>query len=205
MTIPAPSTLPTPVISPKAEIAEPFIDDLGEVAVGALTSANLTITGQGLPKASSSKGAPPYLSAGPTMMLSTKTNIDSLIEHVCALAMDHQLSTPGSHIDWAGGEDDRLPDLDDWGVWPGSGTPADANPDSSESIEKARLQLMSPILDDSLKQLPQSFDKMSPSPSAGSDPPSPQIADTVLISEVNGFEDGHIKGIRCPIVAYCCQ
>ena len=44
-TSPVPSTLPTPVVSPKAEIADPFFDDLGEVAVGASTSANPTITG----------------------------------------------------------------------------------------------------------------------------------------------------------------
>ncbi|KAH9041357.1 hypothetical protein EDB85DRAFT_1858091 [Lactarius pseudohatsudake] len=42
---PIPSTLPTPVVSPKAEIADPFFDDLGEVAVGTSTSANPTITG----------------------------------------------------------------------------------------------------------------------------------------------------------------
>lgn len=42
---PVPSTLPTPVVSPKAEIADPFFDDLGEVAVGTSTSANPTITG----------------------------------------------------------------------------------------------------------------------------------------------------------------
>ena len=112
--------------------------------------------------------------------------------------MDHRLFTPGSHVDWAGSEDDRLPDLDDWGVSPGSSTPADANPDSSESIEKAQLRLMLPILNDSRKQLPQSFDKMSPSPSAGSAPPSPQIADTAPISEVDGFEDGHIKVSDAP-------
>ncbi len=44
-TSPIPSALPTPVVSPKAEIADPFFDDLGEVAVGASTSANPTITG----------------------------------------------------------------------------------------------------------------------------------------------------------------
>ncbi|KAF8267389.1 hypothetical protein EI94DRAFT_1801728 [Lactarius quietus] len=44
-TSPVPSTLPTPVVSPKAEIADPFFDDLGEVAVGASNSANPTITG----------------------------------------------------------------------------------------------------------------------------------------------------------------
>lgn len=149
----------------------------------------------GPPKASASKDAPPHLSAGPTVTsFSTKTNIDSLVEHVRALAMDHRPSTPGSHIDWAD-EDDSLPDLDDWGVSPGSGTPADANSGSSEGIEKARLQLMSPILDDSLKQLPQSFDKTSPSPSVGSGPLSPHIADPAPISEVNGLENGHVTGV----------
>ena len=44
-TSPVPSTLPTPVVSPKAEIADPFFDDLGEVAIGTSTSANPTITG----------------------------------------------------------------------------------------------------------------------------------------------------------------
>ena len=44
-TSPVPSTLPTPVVSPKAEIADPFFDDLGAVAVGASNSANPTITG----------------------------------------------------------------------------------------------------------------------------------------------------------------
>src|SRR6266702_2134830 len=149
---------------------------------------------QGPPKASASKDAPPHLSAGPTVTsFSTKTNIDSLVEHVRALAMDHRPSTPGSHIDWAD-EDDSLPDLDDWGVSPGSGTPADANPAPSEVIEKARLELMSPILDDSLKQLPHSFDKTSPpSPSVG--PGSPQIADT---APVNGLEDRHVTGVSAP-------
>lgn len=42
---PIPSTLPTPVVSPKAEIADPFFDDMGGVAVGTSNSANQTITG----------------------------------------------------------------------------------------------------------------------------------------------------------------
>ncbi len=44
-TSPIPSTLPTPVVSPKTEIADPFFDDLGSVAVGVSNSANPTITG----------------------------------------------------------------------------------------------------------------------------------------------------------------
>jgi hypothetical protein len=39
-----PSTLPTPVVSPKAEITNPLFDDLGVVVVGASNSANPTIT-----------------------------------------------------------------------------------------------------------------------------------------------------------------
>ncbi|KAI0306934.1 hypothetical protein B0F90DRAFT_1813778 [Multifurca ochricompacta] len=117
------------------------------------------------PKDLASKDPPPHLSAGATVSsFSAKTNIDSLVDHVRALAMDHRPSTPGSHIDWAGDEDDSLPDLDDWGVPHSSGTSADANPCTTESLDKARLQLMSPILDDSLKQLPQNFDKASPRP-----------------------------------------
>ena len=42
---PVPSTLPTPVVIPKAEIADPFFDDLGEDADGTSTSANPTTTG----------------------------------------------------------------------------------------------------------------------------------------------------------------
>ncbi|KAI0275351.1 hypothetical protein BC834DRAFT_852429 [Gloeopeniophorella convolvens] len=45
---PVPSSLPTPLVSPRAEIADPFLDDSGEVAVGGLgasTSTNPTITG----------------------------------------------------------------------------------------------------------------------------------------------------------------
>src|SRR6266851_5056602 len=139
-------------------------------------------------KESQTKNAPPHLSAGPTVTsFSTKTNIDSLVEHVRALAMDHRPSTPGSHIDWAGDEDDSLPDLDDWGVPSTTVTSADPNPGATTSIEKAQLELMSPILDDSLKQLPQSFDKSTPSPSVGSGSLSPNIANLVSVPPVNGL------------------
>jgi serum/glucocorticoid-regulated kinase 2 len=42
---PIPSTLPTPIVCPKAEVADPFFDDLGAVAVGASNSVNPTTTG----------------------------------------------------------------------------------------------------------------------------------------------------------------
>ena len=142
------------------------------------------------PKESQSKNTPPHLSAGPTVTsFSTKTNIESLVEHVRALAMDHRPSTPGSHIDWAGDDDDSLPDLDDWGVSTGPVASAGPNPGTTLSAEKAQLQLMSPILDDSLKQLPQNFDKSTPSPSVGSGSLSPNIADRVPAPLVSGSDE----------------
>ncbi|KAH9960501.1 hypothetical protein BC827DRAFT_1370571 [Russula dissimulans] len=142
-------------------------------------------------KESPSEKSPPNLSAGPTVAsFSTKSNIDSLVEHVRALAMDHRPSTPGSHIDWAGDEDDSLPDLDDWGVPSSSVASGDLNPGPTTSTEKARLQLMSPILDDSLKQLPQNFDKITPSPSVGSGSLSPNIANGVPLVPVPGLDNG---------------
>ena len=141
------------------------------------------------PKDIPPKNTPPRLSASPTVTSSSaKTNIDSLVEHVRALAMDHRPSTPGSHIDWAD-EDDSLPDLDDWGVPSSSVVSTKPDPGTTANIEKAQLQLMSPILDDSLKQLPHSFDKTSPSPSVGSGSLSPNIANVVPVLLVNGSGD----------------
>lgn len=142
-------------------------------------------------KESLSKNTPPHLSAGPTVTsFSTKTNIDSLVEHVRALAMDHRPSTPGSHIDWAGDEDDSLPDLDDWGVSTSTVASAEPNTNTTTNNEKAQLQLMSPILDDSLKQLPQNFDKTTPSPSVGSGSVSPNIANRAPAPLANGVDGG---------------
>ncbi|KAH9981874.1 hypothetical protein BJV74DRAFT_853520 [Russula compacta] len=148
------------------------------------------------PKDSVSKNAPPHSSVNPTVeSFSTKTTIDSLVEHVRALAMDHRPSTPGSHIDWAD-EDDSLPDLDDWGVPPRSIASADPNPSTTESTEKAQLELMSPILDDSLKQLPHGFDKTTPSPSVGSGSLSPNIANQAPVLAVNGeLDDEDAAGV----------
>ncbi|KAN0126615.1 hypothetical protein V8E52_000255 [Russula decolorans] len=142
------------------------------------------------------KNTPPHLSASPTVPSSSaKTNIDSLVEHVRALAMDQRPSTPGSHIDWAGDEDDSLPDLDDWGVPSSSVVSTKPDPGTTANIEKAQLQLMSPILDDTLKQLPHSFDKTSPSPSVGSGSLSPNIANGVPVLLVNGPDDAGGAGV----------
>ena len=54
---------------------------------------------------------------------------------------DNRPSTPGSHIDWAGDDDDSLPDLDDWGVTPG--------------ISVENKEEISPIIVDGLKSLPE--------------------------------------------------
>ncbi|KAI0282356.1 hypothetical protein BGY98DRAFT_955474 [Russula aff. rugulosa BPL654] len=149
------------------------------------------------PKNTPPKNTPPHLSASPAVASSSaaKTNIDSLVEHVRAFAMDHRPSTPGSHIDWAGDEDDSLPDLDDWGVPSSSVAPTNPDPGKTANIEKAQLQLMSPILDDSLKQLPHSFDKTSPSPSVGSGSLSPNIANVVPVLLVNGSADAGGAGV----------
>lgn len=98
------------------------------------------------------KDAPPHLSAGPSVQtFDIKSNIDTLVERVRAIAMERP-NTPGSHIDWAGDDDDTLPDLDDWGVH-STGTVG------TTVSEAGMLGLMSPILDDSLKQLPIHDDK----------------------------------------------
>ncbi|RDB23294.1 hypothetical protein Hypma_009561 [Hypsizygus marmoreus] len=84
------------------------------------------------------KDAPPHL-AGTFDM---RNNIDALVERVRAVAMaDNRPTTPGSHIDWAGDDDDSLPDLDDWGVTPATGVGVKAG-------------LISPIVVDGLKSLP---------------------------------------------------
>lgn len=57
-------------------------------------------------------------------------------------------NTPGSHIDWAGDDDDSLPDLDDWGVT--SSTAGTADHPSSTGASR----IISPILEDTLKPLP---------------------------------------------------
>ncbi|TDL29466.1 hypothetical protein BD410DRAFT_779868 [Rickenella mellea] len=68
------------------------------------------------------KGATPHMttiarSVPGSPALDKRQDIESLVEHVRALAMENNRpTTPGSHIDWAGDDDDSLPDLDDWGV-----------------------------------------------------------------------------------------
>jgi hypothetical protein len=94
------------------------------------------------------KDTPPHL----TKSFDMRTNIDALVERVRAVAMaDNRPTTPGSHIDWAGDDDDSLPDLDDWGVTPG--------------ISVGEKEEISPIIVDGLKSLPELVAKPSVLPS----------------------------------------
>lgn len=91
------------------------------------------------------KDIPPHLAAAHEAEI--RHDIDALVERVRAVAMaENRPTTPGSHIDWAGDEDDSLPDLDDWGVTT-THTNAARDEDQSEEI--------SPILADTLKPLPE--------------------------------------------------
>ncbi|KAH0839671.1 hypothetical protein J3R83DRAFT_592 [Lanmaoa asiatica] len=90
------------------------------------------------------KDVPPHLVAAHEAEI--RHDIDALVERVRAVAMaENRPTTPGSHIDWAGDEDDSLPDLDDWGVTTHTNVTRDE--DQSEEI--------SPILEDTLKPLPE--------------------------------------------------
>ncbi|KAI0720201.1 hypothetical protein C8T65DRAFT_633808 [Cerioporus squamosus] len=94
------------------------------------------------------KDLPPHLAPPPppeTPSFDLKHDINALVERVRAVAMDRP-NTPGSHIDWAGDEDDSLPDLDDWGV------KSVTNSTSNTSVDQP--DLISPILADALKPLP---------------------------------------------------
>lgn len=102
-----------------------------------------------------SKDTPPHLAGSSFDM---RNNIDALVERVRAVAMDNRPSTPGSHIDWAGDDDEGLPDLDDWGVTTSVG-------DAGSVGDKD--EMISPIIVDGLKPLPEPVAK-PPTPSGGS-------------------------------------
>ena len=109
------------------------------------------------------KDLPPHLAPHPpkaTMApFDIKHDIDALVERVRAVAMDRP-HTPGSHIDWAGDEDDSLPDLDDWGVHPNA-----APAESAKMSKESAASIISPILQDTLKPLPTLNDINIPTPS----------------------------------------
>ncbi|TFK43144.1 hypothetical protein BDQ12DRAFT_674475 [Crucibulum laeve] len=94
-----------------------------------------------VPHSAPVKDTPPHLANPP---FDIRNNIDALVERVRAVAMDHRPSTPGSHIDWAGDDDDSLPDLDDWGVTT-----------ATHTTETSADDMISPIIVDGLKPLPE--------------------------------------------------
>lgn len=115
--------------------------------------------------APATRDPPPHLSNH----FDIRTDIDALVERVRAVAMaDNRPTTPGSHIDWAGDEDDTLPDLDDWGV--------KTSPKLQENVE-----LISPIIVEGLKPLPDLVIKSSTS-SAEASPCTP-VLDPFLSSK----------------------
>ncbi|KAG6890925.1 hypothetical protein C0995_000882 [Termitomyces sp. Mi166 len=59
------------------------------------------------------KDAPPHLTSNST---NKHADVETVLEHVRAVNVYDRPHTPGSHIDWAGDDDDSLPDLDDWGI-----------------------------------------------------------------------------------------
>ncbi|KIJ19908.1 hypothetical protein PAXINDRAFT_126163 [Paxillus involutus ATCC 200175] len=91
------------------------------------------------------KDIPPHLAAVHDAEI--RHDIDALVERVRAVAMaENRPTTPGSHIDWAGDEDDSLPDLDDWGV---TTTYMNTSNNGEQNLQ------ISPILADTLKPLPE--------------------------------------------------
>lgn len=110
-------------------------------------------TGPSTPVAPS-KDAPTHLSAAPNVSAFDTHNIDAFVERVRAAASNRPL-TPGSHIDWAGDDDDSLPDLDDWGVTTTTTSIIPSETDKSK---------ISPILGDSLKPLPETLTQVGATP-----------------------------------------
>ncbi|KZT20759.1 hypothetical protein NEOLEDRAFT_1182235 [Neolentinus lepideus HHB14362 ss-1] len=111
----------------------------------------------------SSKDAPPHLSAG-AQTTSFDMNVHNLVEQMRASVISHRPTTPGSHIDWAGDDDDSLPDLDDWGYT----TKTDPG---TAVVEKANI--ISPILEGQLKPLPDFSDVSKPASPAPTSVPVP--------------------------------
>ncbi|RDX55718.1 hypothetical protein OH76DRAFT_764629 [Lentinus brumalis] len=136
-----------------------------------------------------SKDLPPHLAPPPppeTPSFDIKHDINALVERVRAVAMERP-NTPGSHIDWAGDEDDSLPDLDDWGV------KSVTNSTSNTSVDQP--DLISPILADALKPLP-SIEFGSPFivPSAVPPQETPQKSSPVLASSAHRDGDDTPRG-----------
>jgi hypothetical protein len=78
-----------------------------------------------------------------------QSQVDNLVEHTRAVAINRPTS-PSTHIDWAGDEDDSLPDLNDWVNEWGYDTK------KQDTLEPGHpgIDVISPILENSLKSLP---------------------------------------------------
>lgn len=105
--------------------------------------------------------------------MAVRSTIDAAVERMRAGALaDHRPSTPGSHIDWAGDDDDEsLPDLNDWGVSSVSSIGPPKGPDPAE-LDK---QLISPLMVEGLKPLPEPVAKAPGTPPTKGLLPSLQI------------------------------
>lgn len=130
-------------------------------------------------------------SPGNTNHLDVRHNIDALVERVRASAMaEARPTTPGSHIDWAGDEDDTLPDLDDWGV-----TPKPPSEPQDSAISPIIVEGLTPLPDLVSKPSFAEHDGLSPS-MASIYPPSsssPQHMDSALPEESKKDEEVSLK------------
>ncbi|KAG6889919.1 hypothetical protein C0992_003623 [Termitomyces sp. T32_za158] len=59
------------------------------------------------------KDTPPHLTSN---FINKHSDVDAVLDRVGVVHIGDRAHTPGSHIDWAGDDDDSLPDLDDWGI-----------------------------------------------------------------------------------------
>ncbi|KAJ7068084.1 hypothetical protein C8F01DRAFT_1116806 [Mycena amicta] len=100
------------------------------------------------------KDTPPHLAGS----FDIRHDINALVERVRAVAMENRPSTPGSasHIDWAGDDDEGLPDLDDWGV---------------KTTSEKQDEMISPIIVDGLTPLPDPIVKPPTPPEVNAEQP----------------------------------
>ncbi|KAF9563657.1 hypothetical protein CPC08DRAFT_705802 [Agrocybe pediades] len=115
------------------------------------------------------KDAPPHIN----QKIDIRNDIDALVERVRAVAMDNRPATPGSHIDWAGDDDDSLPDLDDWGISPAT-------------FAANKLDVISPIIVEGLKPLPEMSNNSPPSAQSAAHPVKDSSANTKSSPLVQG-------------------
>ncbi|TFK55854.1 hypothetical protein OE88DRAFT_666645 [Heliocybe sulcata] len=121
-----------------------------------------SLTGPPTPEPSS-RDVPPHLSAG-AETTSFDASVHNLVEQMRASVISHRPTTPGSHIDWAGDDDDSLPDLDDWGYT----TKTDPG-----TVTLERTSIISPILEGQLKPLPDFSEISKPASPAHVSAPAP--------------------------------